>query len=512
MRRLELRTSSLSEKRSNQLSYTPDMSIFAPTQSESECSEAKQAVNQRTQSAPRESSRQKAAAMQWQNQRQCSTIDKMLQILRTLIPQDSGLRKLYYSVASQVAALRFGNPSDQLRVIAVTGTSGKSTTVEMIHHIIQSAGIMCGSISTVQINIGEAAYPNKTLRTTLRPWTTQKLIRKMVQKGCKILVIEVSSHAIDQDRIKNVNIDTAVLTNIYDNEHLDYHGTFAEYVRVKSQLFRMTNSAQRKPGIEKMSILNRDDPRFEIFDQINSDKKWTFSLKKTSDYKAENIGYQHGQLRFTLRLPNNQAQITVPLTGVHNLQNVLCASAVALSHGVRIEQIQACLEDFPGVPGRLQYIEAGQDFPVIVDFSYKPSALQSVLSMLAQLTTGKLMVVWGGAGGRSVENLQASAKIIQNFAQEFILTTDDPYDQNPKEIAAAIKEVVTRDEGQGFFEIEDRYEAIRYAVACAEPEDCVLIAGRGHEGTQTIGDKVIEFDDRVVANEIITFQQKDNSV
>jgi UDP-N-acetylmuramoyl-L-alanyl-D-glutamate--2,6-diaminopimelate ligase len=152
-----------------------------------------------------------------------------------------------------------------MTVIGVTGTSGKSTTVELIHYLLQNSGVKTGSISGIQFNIGEKSMHNGTLRTSLRPWHMQKLLRQMVRAKCEFAVIEVSSHALDQNRLWGVAIDTAVLTNIYDLEHLDYHGSFAEYVRSKAKLFRSLNTSYRKPGVPKVSILNRDDDNYEVF-------------------------------------------------------------------------------------------------------------------------------------------------------------------------------------------------------------------------------------------------------
>ena len=162
----------------------------------------------------------------------------MLNYLRKVIPERSPFRLLYHKVMAVSAAIFYGFPSSRLHVIAVTGTSGKSTTVELIHFLLQNSGRKCGAISTINFHIGEKTNPNTTLRTSLSPWKTQKMLRKMVGQKCKFCVIEVSSHAIDQNRTWGINIDTAVLTNIFDNEHLDYHDTFAEYVRTKSEIFR----------------------------------------------------------------------------------------------------------------------------------------------------------------------------------------------------------------------------------------------------------------------------------
>jgi len=431
----------------------------------------------------------------------------MLQKLRELIPERSPLRLAYHRYSAMLSALFYRFPGNKMTVIGVTGTSGKSTTVELIHYLLQNSGVKTGSISGIQFNIGDKSMHNGTLRTSLRPWHMQKLLRQMVRAGCEFAVIEVSSHALDQNRLWGVAIDTAVLTNIYDLEHLDYHGSFAEYVRSKAKLFRSLNNSYRKPGVPKVSILNRDDANYEVFQELPADKRWSYSLKKPSEVKAENLELSASGTEFSVRLPNHNLEIKTPIVGRHNIFNLLSAVATVAANGVTVKKIEELLVDFPGIPGRLEPVNAGQDFSVVVDFSYKPSGLQAVLKTLHEMVSGRVICVWGGLVGRSLDEAYCaeSVRIIEQNADEFVLTTDDPLNDNPKEIAKLIRSNMSRAEGDNFYEIEDRYEAIRYAIFIAEPGDCVVIAGRGHEKEQTIGDKKIPFDDRVVAREVLQF-------
>jgi len=398
----------------------------------------------------------------------------------------------------------YGFPSSKLHVIAVTGTSGKSTTVELIHFLLQNSGRKCGAISTINFHIGAETMPNKTLRTSLSPWKTQKLLRSMVRKKCKFCVIEVSSHAIDQNRVWGINFDTAVLTNISDNEHLDYHETFAEYVRTKSEIFRKINFSSRKPHIPKTIVLNRDDPQYDFFAEFSADKKWTFSSKKRADFHPENVELSTQGTVFEMAIPNQKEKFSVPIVGAHNLENLITAIASVVPHGVTLKEIQKSFEKFQGIPGRLETIHLDQDFSVIVDFSYKPSALHAVLKTCRDLSKEKIIIVWGGAGGRAESNWRESAKIINKMADEIILTTDDPGNTDPRQISKIIRLEINRQEGENFFEIEDRYEAIRYAIFTAQKNDIVVIAGRGHERTQVIGAQRINFDDREICREILS--------
>ncbi len=434
----------------------------------------------------------------------------MLNFIRKAIPERHPLRLFYHKIQAIFAALYFNFPAHKLKIIAVTGTSGKSTTVNLIHYLIQGAEKKCGAISGINFRIGEKEMFNETLRTTLRPWQTQKLLKQMVRENCEFCVIEVSSHAIDQNRIWGIAVDTVVLTNISDNEHLDYHENLTEYIRTKGKLFQSLNLSYRKSNIPKISVLNLDDENYDIFEDFVADRKWNFSTKKAADAMASNIKLGAKKTKFDLKLPNHELSITTNLLGIHNVSNLLAAISAVSANGIPVLNLEKLMKDFSGIPGRLTPINEGQSFSVVVDFSYKPSALKAVLETLRAMVTGRIIIVFGGTGSRRKENLEECGKIIDLNADEVVLTTDDPNNDDPKLIAAAIKKGLGRKEGESFFEIEDRYEAIRYAIYIAEPNDCVLIAGRGHEIIQTIGNQRIPFDDRAVAQEILKFAKKDN--
>ncbi len=427
----------------------------------------------------------------------------MMKFFRTLIPERSSLRLTYHKISAIIAAVLYRFPANKMRVIGVTGTSGKSTTVELVHFLLQNTGHTCGAIGTIQFHIGEKTIPNTTLRTTLSPWKTQKMLRQMLRAKCDTVVLEVSSHAIDQNRLWGVNFDIATLTNIFDGEHLDYHETFTDYIHTKSRLFKSLNRSKRKPGIPKQMVLNNDDENVGMFKDEVADKIWTFSLQENADIRPEKFEFFADRTEFFLRAPNFEADMTVKIVGRHNLENLMSAIAVAQSMSVSMNDIQRALKKFRSIPGRLESIDEGQDFATIVDFSYKPSALKAVLSALRPITSGRIITIWGGAGGRAPSNWGEAAQIIAELSDEFVLTTDDPYKDSPKKIAKHARQYVGRKEGDRFFEIEDRYEAIRYALYTAQKGDTVLIAGRGHEKTQTIGKQVISFDDREVAREIL---------
>ncbi len=417
----------------------------------------------------------------------------MLSLLRKLIPERSPLRLFYHKMMAVSAAYWYRFPGQQLKIVAITGTSGKSTTSELAWYGLQKSGKKCGMLSGIQFHFGEETVPNHSLRTTLPPWKIQKYLRRMVKEGCEIVVVEVSSHAIDQNRLWGVPVDIAVLTNVANNEHLDYHKTYAEYVQAKTKLFESA----------KIGILNADDEQKEVFENAAGGEKQTFGLRNEADLRGTKEKFSSHNVSFDLHVKSETISITAPLVGRHNLENLLAAIAVLHTQNVPLSTIQKTFENFAGIPGRLEIIDEGQKPSVIVDHTYKPPALRAVLQTLKKIIDGRLIVVWGGTGNRLPEFWSEAGQILDEFADEIILTTDDPYKDDPKKIARIVREQIQREEGKRFFEIEDRYEAIRYALLTAKDKDTVLIAGRGHETTQTIGKKVIPFDDRAVAREVL---------
>ena len=235
----------------------------------------------------------------------------VLSTLRNIIPERSPIRLTYHKFSAMLAAVWYRFPSHRLHVIAVTGTSGKSSTVEMIQSLLQACGRDAGSLSTIQFHIKDQIFHNESLRTSLRPNETHKMLKKMRSAGCKYAVVEISSHALDQNRMWGVAVDTAILTNISNNEHLDYHKTFDDYIRTKKKLFQNLNSQYRKPGIDKTIILNADDENLEYFQESSADKKWTYARRKNGNVKASNIeinlevkAKENGSIGDTIRVEN----------------------------------------------------------------------------------------------------------------------------------------------------------------------------------------------------------------
>ncbi len=426
-----------------------------------------------------------------------------MDFLKDLFPDQSPLRLFYHKIKAVIAAIVNGFPSGHIAVIGVTGTKGKTTTVNLIAKILEEAGYKVGIASTTNFQVGNRKWVNKSKMTTLSPFFLQKLLRQMVASRCQYAVIEVSSHALSQNRVWGINFDTAVLTNIGE-DHLEYHGGFQEYIRTKGLLFSRLNRATRKPQISKISVLNSDDENFVYFDQFLADNKYSYGLKGGTCY-ATDLKLKTDGVDFVFHVPNNQSNLSISLPGQFNVYNAVAAATASLANGIKLKIIKKALEKAHTIPGRFEQIHAGQSFAVIVDYAHTEQSLKQVLELYKGSTEGKLYVVFGATGGgRDMEKRSKMGAVADQLADVVILTDDDPYSEDSIKIIEEISKGIKRKEGQYFWKIPTRYEAIRFALLIAQPKDTVVIAGKGAETVQMNAGRKIEWDDRKVAREILS--------
>ncbi len=419
-----------------------------------------------------------------------------------IISNQSPLRLLYNKIFSFLSCNIFHYPSNKLRIIGVVGSKGKTSTVELIHYLLQNSDKKVGAISDINIHIGGTNIPRKQNQSKLNPFQIQKYLHKMIKAKCEFCILEISEQDITQNKINGIAIDSLVFMNIINN-HKNNKKKFNNYLQSYKNIFKKLNYSFRKSNIQKISILNVDDEYFEEFDDFPADRKWTFSISKRANIQAQNIQINNNFLHFTADLPNYKIDTKAPLVGIHNLQNLIAALATISANGVLVTKTNELLEQYQGIPGYLQPINLNQNFSVIVDFAFHPSDVESTLKTIKSLSSKKIICVWGGKGGIKSLERQESMKLIHKNCTELILTTDDPGREDPKKIAKELKKASHRIEGNNFFEIADRYEAIRYAIFTAEKDDCVLILGRGNQNKQLINSSEFNFDDRDVAIEIL---------
>lgn len=440
----------------------------------------------------------------------------MFNFLRKVIGEKSPIRFGYYWLKSFFSALIYGFPGQKIKVIGVTGTDGKTTTVNLITHLLNQANLKTGMISTTTFAIGKKTFSNETKRTSVSPFLMNRLLKKMLQQKCEYVVLEVSSHALEQKRFLGVDFDLAVLTNITP-EHLDYHKNMQEYCKVKSLLFQKLGQSKTKKDQLKTMILNRADPVFEDFSKFFADRKWSYGLKKNADFWASEIDLRADKSIFQLNLASHllqilfdkkeikhkktSIQIELPLVGEFNIENALASIAVVLSVGINLEQIQKNLKTFGGVEGRMEKIEMGQDFNVIVDFALTPEALKKLFETTKNFTKGRVIGVLGCTGDRDKLKRPVTGKMATEMLDIFILTDDETYTENADKIREEVKNGIKQTnkiENQDWYEVKDRLEAIRFALKIAQKGDTVLISGMGSEATRNVGGQEIEWDEREI--------------
>src|ERR1700730_17354606 len=355
------------------------------------------------------------------------------------------------------AAAFYGNPERKLKLAAVTGTNGKTTTTFLIKHICENAGLRCGLIGTVRYEIGERVLP--AIRTTPDSLDLQELLAQIVNAGCKAAAMEVSSHALAQDRTRGLEWNVAVFTNL-TQDHLDFHGTMKSYFESKMKLFTGLGSQKRKR--KPIAIVNIDDRYGEqLLDKI--DKR-------------------------------------VAVIGRFNVTNSVAALAAANALGINLRDAVFSLGRSPQVPGRLELVAAKRQFQVFVDYAHTPDALGNVLKTLRELDPHRLIAVFGCGGNRDRQKRPLMAETVDRHADYAIITSDNPRKENPDTIVAEIEKGFR---STHYEKVVDRTQAINRAVELARPRDIVLIAGKGHENYQEFADHTIPFDDIQVARRAI---------
>jgi UDP-N-acetylmuramoyl-L-alanyl-D-glutamate--2,6-diaminopimelate ligase len=395
------------------------------------------------------------------------------------------------------AATFYGYPERKLKLAAVTGTNGKTTTTFLVKHICENAGLRCGLIGTVRYEIGERVLP--AIRTTPESLDLQELLAQIVNAGCKAAAMEVSSHALAQDRTRGLEWNVAVFTNL-TQDHLDFHGTMKSYFEAKTKLFTGLGSQKKKR--KPTAIVNIDDRYGEqLLEKI--DKRIsviTYGMGMRAEFRASNYRVESSGTSYQLDADGKSYLVRVPLIGRFNVTNSVAALAAANVLGINLRDAVFSLGKSPQVPGRLELVPARRQFQVFVDYAHTPDALGNVLKTLRELEPHRLIAVFGCGGNRDRQKRPLMAEIVDRHADYAIITSDNPRKENPDTI---ITEVEKGFGSTHYEKIVDRTEAINRAIELAQPRDIVLIAGKGHENYQEFADHTIPFDDIQVARRAI---------
>ena len=394
---------------------------------------------------------------------------------------------------AQISAAFYGHPSQEMTLIGVTGTNGKTTTTALIQQLLTALNQPCGQIGTLGATFGDYTLPAQ-YTTPFAP-ELQQMLREMRDRGAQAVVMEASSHALVQRRLDAVAFDRGVFTNL-TQDHLDYHGSMAAYCEAKELLFSRLLMA------EGQGIINRDDPASSAFVAHCGEQMLSYAIEQPADLRAEAIDYGLAGVRFQLAYQNQAYPVTLRLPGRFNVYNALAALGVVLSLGYSLDSALVALEALPGVPGRLEVVSDPQHpFTVVVDYAHTPDSLANVLQAARQFTQRQVLAVFGCGGDRDTGKRPQMGRIGAEMADCIVITSDNPRSEEPDAIIADIvaglpptaKPVVE----------PDRRQAIGTAIGLAQPGDVVVIAGKGHENYQIFKDRTIHFDDREEARQAL---------
>ena len=400
-----------------------------------------------------------------------------------------------------LASMWHGYPDRKMHIVGITGTNGKTTTTTLIHYLWECEGIKTGLIGTVVNRSGNRELPSS--QTTPEPLALAELLDIMVHDGCQNVVMEVSSHALKQDRVDAIHFDGAVFTNM-TRDHLDFHHTFEDYLASKTKLFTMLDRGNTD---KKFGIINIDDPVADDFLMKTKVPVMTYGIDKPATLQAIDYHLTRRGTSFTLLYNGNEYNVEVPLSGKFNVYNTLAAMAVVLAEGMPMKDICRYLAEAPQIPGRFEKVDCGQDFTVIVDYAHTPDGLENVLNTAREIAEGRLITVFGCGGDRDRTKRPIMGEIAGRLSDYSVVTSDNPRTEDPDFIISEIIEGIKPVTDQ--YEVDaDRRTAIEIALKMAKHGDVVMIAGKGHEDYQLVNGKVLDFDDRKVAREILTQLQK----
>jgi UDP-N-acetylmuramoyl-L-alanyl-D-glutamate--2,6-diaminopimelate ligase len=399
------------------------------------------------------------------------------------------------TMLARVAQRFYRFPDRDMSVVGVTGTNGKTTVTHLVKHFL-NGDQRVGLIGTINYDLGARTVPS--YKTTPESLDIYGMLAQMRDAGCRQAVMEVSSHGIDQQRVLGMQFGAAVFTNL-TQDHLDYHKTLEAYFEVKTRLF--TGRAGADP---KLAIVNLDDAHGERLASMLAGRTQTMTYGENprAQVRAEEVVLNFKNTTFKLVWPGGTTIVDSPMIGRYNVSNLLAAIATALALGRDPLVFLPRLKNFKGVPGRMERIEEGQPFNVLVDYAHTDDALRNALGMLRAITPGRLLVVFGCGGNRDRAKRPLMTKAVQDFADHAFATADNPRSESLAQIFADMKGGVTAP--QKITWIDDRRRAISLALDAAGPGDCLIIAGKGHESYQEFADTVVPFDDRQVVRELIS--------
>jgi len=424
--------------------------------------------------------------------------------LRKLVPEDMIL--FVHRLRAIFANIKYGFPSRKMKIIAVAGTKGKTTTTNMITHILDASGYKVAMLSTANFQIGEKKWLNDVKLTTPSAAYVQKFLKQAALEKCEYAILEASSHGLVQSRYWGIKFDTVVVTNL-TSDHLDYHKTFENY--------KNSHRALVGSGLKNL-IVNYDDPNtHELLNTEGDFKKTVFTLKEleklegVSIFKANDIRAGESGSSFRVYSGKECCEVKLPLMGEFNIYNALGAIAACRAENISMDKIVERIEIIDNIPGRLEKIEEGQGFEVVVDYAHSPESLEHVYKTVKPYVKNRMIAVLGGTGDRDKTYRNKGGELADIFADVVIVTNEDPYSEKVEDIIDQVMSgIKNKKDEETLFRVSDRREAIKKALDMATEGDLVIITGKGCEQFMIFGDKKIPWDDREVVRNILTTKKK----
>lgn len=395
------------------------------------------------------------------------------------------------AVYSTLCAAYFGNPAKSLKLIGVTGTSGKTSVTYMTKSLLEKQGKKVGLIGTIQNIIGNETLPAKN--TTPDAYELQSLFSLMLKAGCEYVVMEVSSHALDQKRVYGLEFEAAIFTNL-SQDHLDYHITIENYLQAKLKLFKMT----------KMAIVNVDDEYADKVIEACDCPVITFSAQRNeADYTAKEIKFNPDSVSYELVTNNNIGRVKISTPGIFSVYNSMAAGIAGITIGIPFNEVVASLREVATVKGRVELYPCDKDFSIVIDYAHTPDELENVCSMFNKIKKGRLVTLFGCGGDRDKTKRPIMGEVVSRLSDFAVVTSDNPRSEDPDAIIEDIL-VGMKDKKTPYKVIANRAEAIEYAIKNAKKDDVILLAGKGHETYQILNTGTIHFDEREVIEKVLS--------
>lgn len=387
---------------------------------------------------------------------------------------------------AEASAAFFANPADKMKIVGITGTNGKTTTSYLIKQILELKGHKCGLIGTNQILIGNEAVDSE--RTTPESRELHELFHKMYEKGAEYVVMEVSSHSLELDRVYGIKFEVGIFTNL-TQDHLDFHKTMDNYAKAKAKLFAMSEK----------SVINADDPYAAVMKE-SAKNAVTYAIEKKADFVAKNIKLRERGIAFDLCCKAFTRMVRLGIPGRFSVYNALAAACGALMLGMGVEDVEKGLVIARGVKGRLEVVPTLTDYTVIIDYAHTPDGLENVIKAVRGFAKGRVITLFGCGGDRDSTKRPIMGKIAEELSDFVFVTSDNPRGENPADI---MKDIVLGMKKDNYIAIESRREAICAALDFAKEGDVVILAGKGHETYQIFKDETVHFDEREVVKEYL---------